>query len=111
MNVCLSSSTNSPVDSYLCVYVIEALLKALKTDVPRDVAMCVIKSSHGCVYVCVCHLHSPVDSYLCVNVCMCMLTPLNDYAYTRQFLTVNYEVLCIKNSLVFSYNYTIQPHQ
>ena len=49
-----------------------------------------------CMCVCVCHHHSPVDSFLCVYVCICMLTPLNDCNYIRQYFTVNYKVLDIK---------------
>ena len=51
--------------------------------------------------VCVCHHHSPVNSLLCVYVCICMPTPLDDCDYIRQYFTVNYEVLRIKNSIVF----------
>ena len=61
--------------------------------------------------VCVCHHRSPVDSFLCVYVCICMLTPLNDCDYIRQYSIVNYEVLCIKNGIVLQYNYTLQPSQ
>ena len=72
-----------------------------------------IKGRYGCVYVCVCvcHYHSPVNSFLYVYVCTCMLTSLNDCDYIRQYLTVNCEVLCIKNDVVFPYNYTMQPFQ
>ena len=40
------------------------------------------------MYVCVrvCHHQSPVDSFLCVYVSICMLTPLNDCNYIRQYL-------------------------
>ena len=64
--------------------------------------------------MCVCageikHVHSPVDRYLCVNVCICMLKQVSDCDYIRQ---LHYcQVLCIKNSLVFSYNYKMQPCQ
>ena len=63
------------------------------------------------VCVCVCHDHSPVDSFLCVYVSICMLTPLNDYDYNKQYITVNYEVLCIINGIVFPYIYIMQPSQ
>ena len=62
-----------------------------------------------CMYVC--HHHSPVDSFLCVYVSICMLTPLNACDYIRQCFTVNYKVLCIKNGIVFSYIYIMQPSQ
>ena len=64
-----------------------------------------------CVCVRVCHHHYPVDSFLCMYVCICMLTPLNDCDYIRLYFTVNYEVLCIKNGIVFPYNYNMQPSQ
>ena len=63
-----------------------------------------IKVRHGCV--CVCHDHSPVGSFLCVYVSICMLTPLNDCDYIRQYFIVNCEVLCIINGIVFLYIYT-----
>ena len=64
----------------------------------------------ACMCVCVGHHHSPVNSYLCAYVCICMLTPLNDCDYIRQYFTVNYEVLCIKNGIVFPYIY-IHTHK
>ena len=33
------------------------------------------------------------------------------FIYFNSYFTVNYEVLCIKNSIVFPYNYTMQPSQ
>ena len=89
--VCLSSTTKSPVDGYLCVFVMEELLEVLKRGTPRDVAKCVyaceIKPGYRWKWVCVgvCHRHSPEDRYFCVYVCICMLTPLNYCNYIRQF--------------------------
>ena len=62
-----------------------------------------------CAYACVCHHHSPVDSFLWVYESICMLAPLNDCDYIRQYFTVNYKVLCIKNGIVFPHIYIMQP--
>ena len=61
----LSSSTKPPVDSCLCVNVMEALLEVLKKGAPRDA--CVLVHARKAwewvrVCVCVCHLQSPADS-------------------------------------------------
>ena len=90
--MCVSSSNKSPVHSYLCVCH-EALLGVLWKKRPE---MCKrvcahVRSRVGmgvCMRVCVCHHHSPVDSFLCVYVSICMLTPLNDCDYIRQYFTV-----------------------
>ena len=71
-----------------------------RSRVGMGVCMCVCLSSS-----------SPVDSFLCVYVSICMLTPLNDCDYIRQYFTANYEVLCIKNGIVFPYIYIMQPSQ
>ena len=63
------------------------------------------------ISVCVCHHHSTVDSFLWVYESICMLTPLNDCDYIRPYFTANYEVLCIKNGIVFLYIYIMQPSQ
>ena len=75
--MCLSSSTHSPVDSYLCVYVMEAILKVPKRGAPRDVCVFVTRDQSRFVtikticdvgmdiYVCVClssSLHPSIDS-------------------------------------------------
>ena len=38
-------------------------------------------------------------SSVCMYVCICMLTPLNDCDYIRQYFTVNYEILYTKNDI------------
>ena len=72
-----------------------------------------------CVWVCVCvrmcggviiTLPS-IASCVCMYVCISMPTPLNDGDNIRQYFTVNCEVFCIKNDIVFPYNYIIQPSQ
>ena len=63
-----------------------------------------------CMCVCVCHHHSHVDSFLCVNVRICMLTPLNDCDYIRQYFTVNYKVLCINKRLPTACFFNPPPH-
>ena len=78
--------------------------------------MCVCSCTHkikgGHEFVSVRHHHSP-STATCERICVyiCMLTPLNDCDYIRQFFTINYEVLCIKNNIVFPYNCTMQPSQ
>ena len=55
IGACLSSSTKSPVYSYLCVYVMEAFLKVLKRSTPRDVCLCTQDQARvgmGVLYVC-----------------------------------------------------------
>ena len=121
MGMCVSSLNKSPVHSYLCVCVMKCSWECYKRSAPRCVSVCAhVRSRVGmgvcmgvcmCAYVCVCHHHSPVDSFLWVYESICMLTPLNDCDYIRQYFTVNYEVLYIKNVIVFPYNYTMQPSQ
>ena len=84
MSIGRSSSTKSPVDSYLCVYVMEALLEVIKEARPE---MCVsaskIKGGFGCVmYRCLSSSISCTATYVCVYICM--LPPLNDCNYIRQ---------------------------
>ena len=75
--VCQSSSTKFPVDSYLCVYVMKALLEVPKGSANRDV----------CVFV---HARSMVGMGVCVviftlmHVCICILTPLIACDYIRE---------------------------
>ena len=106
------SSTQLLVCVCVCVYW-KRSWKCYKRSAPRCVRLytCKIKGRHGCVYMCVCHHHSLINSFLCVYVCICTLTPLNDCDYIRKYLTIKYEVLCIKTGIVFPYNYTMQPSQ
>ena len=55
VHVCLSPLTQSPVDSYLCVYVMESLPNELTRGAPQDVSSVgiEIKRSHRRVYICV----------------------------------------------------------
>ena len=76
----------------------ECVCAHVRSRVGMGVCVCVCVCVSVCV--CVCHHHSPVDSFLCVYVSICMLTPLNDCDYIRQYFTVNYEVLYIKNGIV-----------
>ena len=84
--VCLTSSTKSPVDSYLSVYVIVALLHILKRSVPRDVCVFIqptLRVGMGmCMHVC---LAFPFSSKQ-ILVCICMFTPLNDCDYIMQLV-------------------------
>ena len=89
-----------------------------KRSAPRCVSVCAHVRSRvgmgvcmGGVCVCVCHHHSPVDSFFCVYESICMLTPLNDCDYIRQYFTVNYRVFCIKNGIVFPYNFLSSPRK
>ena len=52
VRMCVSSSTKFPVENYLCVYIMEALLEVLKRGAPRDVCVREIKGRYGCVIVC-----------------------------------------------------------
>ena len=82
--VCQSSSNKSPVDSYLYLYVMEALLEVLRRGTPRNV--CVFghaRSSVGAsAYMRVC-LSSSLSSRLQL-VCICILTLLNNSDYIKQ---------------------------
>ena len=104
---CVSSLNKSPVLSYMCVYVCarvcvcrcvcngSALGSAIKKHPEMCLCVCVctqVRSRVGmgvCMCVCVCHHHSPVENFLRVYVLICMLTPLNDCDYIRQYFTVN----------------------
>ena len=118
MCMCVSSLNKSPVHSYfcVCVCVMKRSWECYKRSTPRCACLCAskIKGRHGCV--CVCHHHSPVVSLLCVcvYVSICMLTPLNDCDYIRQYFTVNYKVLCIKmvlySHISTSCNLLSSPH-
>ena len=64
------------------------------------------------VCMCVCPVSSVSRQQLLVCVCVYM------YANTaerlrlhKSYFTINYEVLCIKNDIVFPYNCTMQPSQ
>ena len=82
-------------------------------EAPRNVRVCThVRSRVGMgVCMCVCYHHSPVENFLRVYVRTCMLTPLNNCDYIRQYFTGNYEAVCIKNGIVFPYDYTMQPSQ
>ena len=84
-------------------------------EAPRDVWVCLcarkIKGRHGCVYVCVYVIITLPSIASCVYVSICMLTPVNDCDYIRQYFTINYKVLCIKNGIVFPHIYIMQPSQ
>ena len=69
--VCLSSSTKSPVDSYLCVYVMEALLEVLKKDAsPSPIHVCQCTRDQAWVWLCVCIIFTLLQTTTCV--CMYM---------------------------------------
>ena len=78
MGVCVSSLTKSIVDSYLSVYVLEAILEVITRGAPRNVRVVVhARSRVGmdvCIRVCLPFLVS--SRQLLVFVCICMLTPL-----------------------------------
>ena len=104
--VYLSSSTKSPVDSYLSVYVMEALLDMLKRGeprLPRCTCVCARKIKGECgrvhVYESVCHLHSTADSYLCVYVCSYMYVNIAERLWLHKavilLLIIKYFVLKI----------------
>ena len=96
--------------THLLVCVCVCNRSAIK-EAPRDVCVCVCTHVRSRVGMGVCLSSSLSRRQLLVSVCICMITPLNDYDYIRQYFTVNYEVLCIKNGTVFPYNYTMQPSQ
>ena len=124
--VCVSLSNKSPVDSWVCARVCvcacvcnrSASENAIK-EAPRDVCVCVclctrkIKDRHGYVYVC--HHHSPVDCFLCVYVCSYVYANTAEWLWLHKavilLLIMKYFVVCIKNSIVFPYNYTMQQSQ
>ena len=58
------------------------------------------------VCTCVCHHHSPVDSYLCVYVYVAILQ-----LHKAVILLLIMKYFVLKNSIVFPYNYTMQPSQ
>ena len=95
--MCVSSSTKSSVDSYLCMYVIEALSEVLKKGTPQNVFVFVhVRSRVGMgMYVCMSVIFTLQETAIFVYACACMLTPLKDCNYISYF-TINYEVLCIK---------------
>ena len=116
--VCVIIKQISSSQLLVCVCVcMKCSWECYKRSAPRCVSVCAhVRSRVGmgvcmCAYVCVCNHHSPVDSFLCVYVSICMLTPLNDCDYIRQYFTDNYEVLCIINGIVFPHNYIMQPSQ
>ena len=77
--VCLSSSTTSTVDSYLCVYAMKEFREVFKRDAPRNVCVFVHARSSVGMGMWVCHLHYPVCSYLCacMYVYVCMYVCMN----------------------------------
>ena len=112
----LSSSTKSPVDSYLCVYVMEALLEVIKWGAPRDVAMCVyareLKPRYGCVSARVC-LSSSLSNrqlFVCVSVYMHINTTERLQLHQADILLLIMKYF-VSKSLVFPYKNTLQPSQ
>ena len=105
--MCLSSSTKSPVDNHLRVYVMKVLeMRALRCSY---VYLCMRDKKPG-IGVCVPSSLSSVQ----LLVCACMYTYVNTaeqlQLHKAVVLLLKYEVFCIKNSLVLSYNYTMQPY-
>ena len=109
MYVYLSSSTKSPVDSNLSVYVIEAILEVLTRGAPpRCMCICAreFKSGYGCVCVCL-SFSLAIDGYLCVCVWMYMYVKLAERLQLHKAVIL---LLFMKNfilSIVSYYHSTI----
>ena len=69
--VCLSSSSKSLVDSYLCVNVMKVLLGVSKRNAPRDVCVFVHARSSVAMSVCMC-VSSSLSSRQLLHVYVCI---------------------------------------
>ena len=75
INVCLSSSTKSPLDNYLCVFVVKLLREVFKRGASRVACVFVHARSSMGMGMCtanVCMPSSPSSRKLLVCVCMYM---------------------------------------
>ena len=105
--MCVSSSTKSPVDSYLCVCVLSKhSWKGCKCTHHMCVCLCTrkIKGGHECVYVCVRHHHSPINSYLCAYMYANTAERLRLYEAVILLLIMKYFVI-----KMISYSHTTAP--
>ena len=101
--VCLSSSTKPPVDSYLSVYVMEALMEVLTRGTLRDVCVFVHARSRVGMGVCMC-LCLPFPTFQNSYLCVCMHMNVNNGERLQLHKTLKYFALTI-----FSYSHTTTP--